>query len=452
MGLARELIAAGRVPPPEAFVVEGMFSEHDLGLAGEPCSRTLCLRTAIGVAPTLDGAPSGWLQVGLSSAIDPDNYERPSVTLIATVDVSGSMGWGYVTPEGVDPTPGEVARNLLSALAAELGAQDQIGIVTYGTTVATALDLTSGSEQFVIQAVIDSLGTDGSTNMEGGMRRAYDLARQADARTDEVRVMVFTDVQPNVGATSATEFEQLARDGAADGIGLTMMAVGLGLGQEVLNGMSQVRGANAFSLFDNQDVTELMADDWPWLVSPIAYDLSVELTPGAGFAVADAYGFPSSADEETPSLEVSSVFLSRRKGALLVRLAPQGGDDLSGLSVAGWLTYVTPDGKGVAEDLEAAYHGEPLDEGGRYFEQASVGQTVALALLVEAMHDAAKLYSTDHDAAVTVMSAALERFQSDAEALNDAALDPEIELAADLLRLMQEGAEQGDLYGYGAQP
>ena len=46
MGLARELIASGRVPPAEAFVVEGMFSEHDLGLTGEACARTLCLRGA----------------------------------------------------------------------------------------------------------------------------------------------------------------------------------------------------------------------------------------------------------------------------------------------------------------------------------------------------------------------------------------------------------------------
>ncbi len=34
MQLARELIASGMVPPPEAFTVEGMFSEHVLPLAG----------------------------------------------------------------------------------------------------------------------------------------------------------------------------------------------------------------------------------------------------------------------------------------------------------------------------------------------------------------------------------------------------------------------------------
>ena len=53
MGTARELIAQGQVPPSEAFLVEGMFSEHDLPLDGPSCQRTLCLRAALGWAPTV---------------------------------------------------------------------------------------------------------------------------------------------------------------------------------------------------------------------------------------------------------------------------------------------------------------------------------------------------------------------------------------------------------------
>ena len=53
MSLARELVAQGRVPPPEAFVVEAMFSEHDLPIAGPPCQTTLCLRAAMGIAPAI---------------------------------------------------------------------------------------------------------------------------------------------------------------------------------------------------------------------------------------------------------------------------------------------------------------------------------------------------------------------------------------------------------------
>src|SRR5436190_13674457 len=71
MRFARELVAAGQVPPPEAFVVEGMFSEHDLPLDGAPCTRTFCARAAAGIAPTPAGTDASWVQLGLASSIDP---------------------------------------------------------------------------------------------------------------------------------------------------------------------------------------------------------------------------------------------------------------------------------------------------------------------------------------------------------------------------------------------
>src|SRR5262245_21715972 len=77
MSFARELIANGQIPPASALIVEGMFSEHDLGLAGAPCTDVLCLRAAGAITPDRTGAPHGWVQIGLSSAIDPDTWERP---------------------------------------------------------------------------------------------------------------------------------------------------------------------------------------------------------------------------------------------------------------------------------------------------------------------------------------------------------------------------------------
>ena len=148
MRFARELIAAGQVPPPEALLVEGMFAEHDLGLTGDPCAETLCLRAAGGVAPDRAGTPHGWLQVGLSSNVNPDTWQPPPTTYIYTVDVSGSMGWEYAD----DPSPGTLARDLLHRLADQLRDDDEVAIVTYGTDVSTALAITGGENADVVVA------------------------------------------------------------------------------------------------------------------------------------------------------------------------------------------------------------------------------------------------------------------------------------------------------------
>lgn len=337
-------------------------------------------------------------------------------------------------------TPGEISHDLLHEIVDEFGSQDRIAIVTYGSRVRTELDFTDPTDAKVARA-IDGLDEGGSTNMEGGLERAYELARDADFGTDEVRLALFTDVQPNVGATSGSEFEQLAEEGAADGIGLTVFALGAGVGQEVLLAMSHLRGGNAFSLFTHEDVDELMEDSWPWMFSPIAYDLAVSMEPPAGFSLARGYGFPASTDDEpTAALEVATGFLSRREGAMLLQLTPADGE-VGPFEIAGTISYTTPAGAAKSADVQASFDGE-LDERGQGWEQHSVGRTSALALLVDGMKNAATAYQTDHPAAVVEMTSVHARFAADATALADDDLPVEVQLAADLLALMTDPPDQ----------
>ena len=96
---------------------------------------------------------------------------------------------------------------VLHRLADELGPDDRVAIVTYGSDVSTKLGLTSGSNLTKIHSAIDGLSENGSTNMEAGMKRAYSLGESAVGSTEQVRVIVFTDVQPNVGATDASSLQ-----------------------------------------------------------------------------------------------------------------------------------------------------------------------------------------------------------------------------------------------------
>lgn len=449
MSLARDLIAQGQVPPAEAFVVEGMFSEHELGLDGPACDTLLCLRGALGVAPSLDGEPSAWMQVGMSSTIDPDTFERPSLTLIATVDVSGSMGWGYGDDQ---ETPGSLSRELLYALASVLGPDDRIAIVTYGSDVDTLLSFTPGDDRQAILGAINQLDEQGVTDMESGLRRAYDLAGDVvnDGETDQTRVILFTDVQPNVGATSATEFEGIAADGADEGVGLTVMGLGLGLGQELMVAMSDLRGGNAFSMSTFDDVAEHMDDNWPWFVSPIAHDMALHVATTQGYSIVDAYGFPGELETDDAALEVATVFLSKRKGALMIRVAADIDEQgaLDGIDINANLDYTTLDGERIERTLSGSYRGEAVDERGHYWEQTNAAKTSALAIAVSNMYEAAKLYPIDRPAAILLMIDVHARLAADSEAIDDDDLPVEVQLAADLLALMESGAPQGTLYGY----
>jgi Ca-activated chloride channel family protein len=246
----------------------------------------------------------------------------------------------------------------------------------------------------------------------------------------------------------------MATDAAGNGVGLTVIGVGVGLGSEVFEAMSRLRGGNAFTLMDEEDITDTMAQDWPWMLEPIAYDLNVALTPGAGFSVTAGYGFPSSdTGEPELSLTASSVFLSQKRGALLVQLSPdQDTLALTDLTATGTLSYESPEGETVSQDIAIDTAGLALGEDGRFFEQPSVKECVALALLVDGMKTASEQYGESHEQAIATMEQVVARFEADIATIEDTSpddvtMDTELQLARRLLQLMRDGAEQGDLYG-----
>jgi Ca-activated chloride channel family protein len=320
-----------------------------------------------------------------------------------------------------------------------------VALVTYGTNVEQRLALTAGNDPKLL-STIEALDTYGSTNMEAGLKLAYEVARKADAGTSEVRVFLFTDENPNVGATSSTEFSRIVADGATAGTALTIFGMGLGVRQDLMNEMAHLRGANAYTLAQEPEVPKLIDESWPWMASALAYELKVNLTPTTGFSLANTYGFPGTADK-TASLDVSTVFLSRKKGGLLLQLAPAMGVPLTNLALSGSLDFKRRDGSPVSQPLTINATGAMVDTRGQYFAQPAVGKAVALAVLVSAMKEAATLYTTDHAKAVTKMADAVARITDDNKTLGDAAIATEVQLAADLLALMQKDAPQGNLYG-----
>lgn len=444
MSFARALVEQGVVPPPEAFLVEAMFSEHDLPLTSDAeCSTLFCTKAAMGIAPDEAGASHAWLQVGLSSTINPETFQRPSLDLVFVVDVSGSMSWDY--PNGANG--GNTATALLQSMTAQLGIGDRVAIVAFDDVSHDVLPLTPAVDQTAIGSAITELRSTGGggTSIEAGLQRGFEVAMAIEGSAD-VRIVLVTDAQPNVGATQPAQFETLIAAGADAGVPTTVFGIGLGLSQQVMNAMAAERGGNAFTVMAEADVPVLMEQSWPWMFCPIAYDLTLAARPSENGQILEAYGFPGDTDPDEVSRTSKTIFLSRKKGALLLELAPAAAGPIAAMSAAVTVDFTDLDGFAVHHELSASYSGQALDAGGRYFPQIGVENATALALLVTAMHDSATIYAADQTGAVARLQAARDRLASDIAATSDAEIDAELAFTDALLALMQNGATQGSLY------
>jgi hypothetical protein len=85
------------------------------------------------------------------------------------------MQWTYGNHGG--SAPAAIAHTLLHAVASRLTAADRFALVSYGSSVSKELDWTDGDDG-EIQEAIGSLDEGGSTNMEAGLKLAYELAEE----------------------------------------------------------------------------------------------------------------------------------------------------------------------------------------------------------------------------------------------------------------------------------
>ena len=314
-----------RIPHPNDLTAEGLMSEHDIVLpAAEACRQLFCLTGDAARAELIVVPQARYLVgVGFATNIDEKTWRRDPVNLIAVVDKSGSM----------DGEPLELVRKSLAELAKQLRAGDQMTIVLYGDRAHVHLATTPADRNGVnrILASIWSIESEGSTSMEAGLRLGYSIAdTTAPAFKGRTRLLLFTDERPNTDATDAESFMGMAIAHSREGVGLTTIGVGVQFGAELATKIGSVRGGNLYFIRGEPDVKQLFTGQLDYMVSELAHDLTLTITPRAGLKIAGVYGIPGELlgwqNDREIKVTIPTVFLDNHGGGIFFTLAPEAAD------------------------------------------------------------------------------------------------------------------------------
>ena len=158
------------------------------------------------------------LQLGLK-AEDLDFSEAQPSNIVFLIDVSGSMNSQNKLP---------LLKSSFIMLLDNLRDEDTVSIVTYASGVRTVLDGVKVSEKQTIVDALDNLSAGGSTNGEGGIDAAYELAEKNFIKKGNNRVILASDGDFNVGQTSDSELSKLIKKKAKKGIFLSVLGFGMG--------------------------------------------------------------------------------------------------------------------------------------------------------------------------------------------------------------------------------
>ena len=227
--VSRNHLQGGVLPPMEAVRVEEFVNYFDGGYQPEwdefvidmeaapsPFSRDGYVLLRVGVqAPDV-----------LADVVIPDS-------VIVVMDRSGSMSQdaGY---SGRWLQRIELAHEAVSLLLDGLPDGTRVGIVSYDDSVDTVVEPTdvARNRDRIMRRVRSEVQPRGSTNVEAGLLRGYDLALDEARSGRSVLVMLLSDGVANVGATRTDDI--LREIGDREDIGLTTIGVGLGPFNDVL--------------------------------------------------------------------------------------------------------------------------------------------------------------------------------------------------------------------------
>ncbi len=173
---------------------------------------------------TADVVNSPWnadaklVRIGLKGKdISLDNV--PASNLVFLLDVSGSM-------ESPDKLP--LLKAALNVLVDRLREKDKVSILVYAGAAGLVLPPTSGAEKNVIRQAIDNLSAGGSTAGGAGIQLAYKIAEENFSKGGNNRIILATDGDFNVGASSDRSMENLIEEKRKSGVFLTCLGFGMG--------------------------------------------------------------------------------------------------------------------------------------------------------------------------------------------------------------------------------
>ncbi len=426
LALARSKVRAGEVPDVEDLAYEGLYAEHDLPVSGPACRDALCVRAAGAVVPDFGASSSsGWVQLGLSSGVDLTTFRRPALNVALVLDNSCSMGTDKM----------EAVKAAGLKLAGLLGPDDRVSVVRFDDS-AQLLAAAALPDVESVRRTLAPVRAAGGTCIECGLRLGLDQLRAAKSATRANRVLLFTDAMPNVQATGASEFMTLLTQAASEGLHVTVFGVGLDFGQALTTQVSSVEGANAVFLADASRTQQVFDQDFDLLVTPIAFDLRLGLTPAAPLTVTDVYGVPGQAPTEVATT-VKTVFLSRGRGALVAKLS-------GGVAADAPLADLTLKFRPAARPGEAAHAPKevaltvaapPATAGG--YADPGVRKALALTRALTGLRLAVASHHAGNGGAAQQARAAVSLLEAEAAALGDAALQPELEFARALAGLLE---------------
>jgi Ca-activated chloride channel family protein len=208
------------------------------------------------------------LKIGLQGKNIPME-NLPASNLVFLIDVSGSMNADNKLP---------LLKQSLKILVNELRKEDKVTIVVYAGAAGLVLPPTSGDEKQTIIEALEKLNAGGSTAGGEGIELAYKMAQENFIKRGNNRVILATDGDFNVGASSDGDMQTMIEDKRKSGVFLTCLGYGMGNYKDSKMEILADKGNGNYAYIDNiQEANRFLVKEFKGSMFAIAKDVKIQI-------------------------------------------------------------------------------------------------------------------------------------------------------------------------------
>lgn len=212
----RRFLQMGQLPPAGAVRIEEMINYFHYDYPQPKGEDPFSINTEMANCPW--NPAHQLVLIGLQGRKIPVEH-LPASNIVFLIDVSGSMMEENKLP---------LVQSSMKLLVDQLREQDKVSLVVYAGNAGLVLPATSGANKQTIKDAIDKLEAGGSTAGGQGIQLAYKTAKENFLKDGNNRVILCTDGDFNVGASSDDDLVRMIEEERKSGVFLTVLGYGMG--------------------------------------------------------------------------------------------------------------------------------------------------------------------------------------------------------------------------------
>ncbi|WP_417291123.1 YfbK domain-containing protein [Corallibacter sp.] len=262
----RRMINNGEKINPNAVKIEEMINYFKYNYAQPKGNHPFSIHTEAAVTPW--NSDTKIVKIGLQGKTY-TKEQLPASNLTFLIDVSGSMNSQNKLP---------LLKSAFKLLVNQLRAKDKVSIVVYAGAAGVVLEPTSGKDKETIMNAIDKLKSGGSTAGGEGIELAYKLAVENFIKDGNNRVILATDGDFNVGASSDKAMEKLIEEKRKSGVFLSVLGFGYGNYKDSKLEILADKGNGNHAYIDNmQEAQKVFGKEFGGTLYTIAKDVKIQV-------------------------------------------------------------------------------------------------------------------------------------------------------------------------------